>query len=124
MESLGRHIVVDVINCDKDILNDANFLKETIELSAIKANATVLNIESRTFQPQGVTVYCLLEESHISIHTWPEHGVALIDAFTCGSKCKPEDAIEYIMDKIKGISENYIYLKRGIGHNELGEEKI
>ena len=33
----------------------------------------------------GVTGVLLLAESHLSIHTWPEHGFAAIDAFMCGT---------------------------------------
>ena len=36
------------------------------------------------FEPYGVTAVCLLSESHISIHSWPEKGEAAVDIFTCG----------------------------------------
>ena len=38
----------------------------------------------------------MLADSHISIHTWPEKGVAKCDIFTCSDKCKPEKAVEYL----------------------------
>jgi len=36
------------------------------------------------FKPYGVTGIILLAESHISIHSWPEHELATIDIYTCG----------------------------------------
>ena len=49
-----------------------------------------------SFNTQGVTAFAMLAESHISIHTWPEEGVAKCDIFTCSDKCKPEKAVEYL----------------------------
>ena len=35
----------------------------------------------------------MLSESHISIHTWPEHGYAALDVFMCGA-ARPERALD------------------------------
>jgi S-adenosylmethionine decarboxylase proenzyme len=35
------------------------------------------------FEPQGVTGTVLLAESHLAIHTWPEHGFVTIDVYVC-----------------------------------------
>ena len=38
----------------------------------------------------------MLAESHISIHTWPEKGMAVCDIFTCGEHTKPKKGVEYM----------------------------
>ena len=43
----------------------------------------------------------MLADSHISIHTWPEKGVAKCDIFTCNDKCKPEKAVEYLGEALE-----------------------
>jgi len=121
MERLGKHIIADVNNCNIDLINSYEKLKTIIMKAATIANATILHIEGRMFDPQGVTVYCLLLESHISIHTWPEYGTALIDAFTCGEQCHPENAIDYIIGQIEGKVDNYICLNRGEREKHIGE---
>ena len=38
------------------------------------------------FNPQGVSGVVVIAESHITIHTWPEHGYAAVDVFSCSEK--------------------------------------
>ena len=64
------------------------------------ANATVLNLISNKFEPQGVTAIALLAESHISIHTWPESNYSAVDIFTCGTKMLPELASQYLIESL------------------------
>lgn len=48
------------------------------------------------FEPHGVSAICILAESHLSIHTWPESGTATIDVYTCGVTADPELACDLI----------------------------
>ena len=59
---------------------------------------TLLGIQSHKFQPQGVTAVALLAESHISIHTWPENGMAICDVFTCGDHTNPRSGVRYMYE--------------------------
>ena len=43
----------------------------------------------------------MLADSHLSIHTWPEKGVAKCDIFTCGVNSTPEKAVEYLVEAFK-----------------------
>ena len=98
-----KHILFDLKKCSSKLLDDENFIKESLEEASKEAKCEVLKIETHKFEPQGVTGYALLAESHISIHTWPENGVAKCDIFTCNAKNDPIAAIEYLKKKFETI---------------------
>ena len=83
-DMVGKHCILELYDCDPSRLDDEAFIRTTITSAAKGAGATLLNLITHQFQPQGVTGLALLAESHISIHTWPESGYAAIDVFTCG----------------------------------------
>jgi S-adenosylmethionine decarboxylase len=66
---------------------------------------------SHQFSPQGVTAICLLSESHISIHTWPEKGEAAVDVFTCGES-EPKIACDIIIQQLNASDYTLEYVQR------------
>ncbi len=48
-----------------------------------EAGLTVVGESFHQFEPQGVTGTVLLAESHLAIHTWPEHGFVTVDVYVC-----------------------------------------
>jgi len=101
----SKHILLELYKCDYEKLNDESFLRCTLNRAAKLANATVLNLISNKFEPQGVTAIALLSESHISIHTWPESNYSAVDIFTCGQNMMPELASQYLIESLN--SEEY-----------------
>ncbi len=97
----SKHLLLELYNCDYEKLNDESFLRCTLNRAAKLAKATVLNLISNKFEPQGVTAIALLAESHISIHTWPESCYAAVDIFTCGHNMLPELASQYLMEALR-----------------------
>ena len=91
-----KHCVAELFKADPDRLNDEAFVRQSLVNAAELAGATLLDIKTHPFEPQGVTGFALLAESHISIHTWPEHRFAAVDAFTCGNTTNPELACIYL----------------------------
>ena len=63
-------------------------------------------------QAAGVTGMLLLRESHISIHTWPEHGFAAVDVFMCGG-ARPEKAVDAIASALAARSVEVREIARG-----------
>ncbi len=96
----SKHFLLELYRCDCEKLNDESFLRCTLNKAAKLANATVLNLISNKFEPQGVTAIALLAESHISIHTWPESNYSAVDIFTCGKNMMPELASQYLIESL------------------------
>ena len=97
----SKHLLLELYRCDCEKLNDESFLRCILNRAAKLANATVLNLMSNKFEPQGVTAIALLAESHISIHTWPESNYSAVDIFTCGQNMSPELASQYLIEVLQ-----------------------
>ena len=97
----SKHFLLELYRCDCERLNDESFLRCILNRASKLANATVLNLISNKFEPQGVTAIALLAESHISIHTWPESNYSAVDIFTCGQNMMPELASQFVIDALK-----------------------
>ncbi|MBA4032477.1 MAG: adenosylmethionine decarboxylase [Planctomyces sp.] len=95
MEHLGQHVIIELWGCNSGI-DDADLMKQAM-LDAVKAaRATLLYIDVHKFDPQGVTGVAVLTESHLSVHSWPEHGYLAADVFTCGNTTRPVAAAEVL----------------------------
>ena len=97
----SKHLLLELYKCHYELLNDESFLRCTLNKAAKLAKATVLNLISNKFEPQGVTVIALLAESHISIHTWPESNYSAVDIFTCGQNMFPDLASQYLIEALE-----------------------
>ena len=97
----SKHLLLELYGCDYEKLNDESFLRCSLNRAAKLAKATILNLISNKFEPQGVTAIALLAESHISIHTWPESNYSAVDIFTCGHNMLPELASQYLIEALK-----------------------
>ena len=96
----SKHLLLELYKCDYEKLDDESFLRCTLNKAAKFAKATVLNLVSNKFEPQGVTAIALLAESHISIHTWPESNYSAVDIFTCGQNMMLELASKYLIESL------------------------
>jgi len=96
----GKHCILELYECDEYRLNDEAFVRTTITTAAKEAGATLLNLVTHRFEPQGITGLALLAESHISIHTWPENLYAAVDVFTCGKHTMPEKACQILYNEL------------------------
>jgi S-adenosylmethionine decarboxylase proenzyme len=75
------------------------------------SGANVIQTISKKFEPQGVTILCLLSESHISIHTYPELGNCYVDIFTCGA-ANPKIGCDRIIEQLNPQSYDLKFVGR------------
>ncbi len=114
MNALGRHILVELHDCDREALNDLDLIREVMLKAAVDCGAVVLGESFHRFSPQGVSGVVVIAESHISIHTWPEYGYAAADVFTCGTTVNPEIAAQVLIEKLGSKNHTITEIKRGI----------
>ncbi len=107
-------LLVDCYDCAVD-LDDVDFLLETLRDAADEVESRVVRVVTQRFSPQGVSVILILAETHISVHTWPEHGFAAIDIFVCGEGREPHPAWEAIREALRPGSFEMREITRTIG---------
>ena len=111
---LGTHVVLDLYDCEAPILDSEKKVEEVLKKAAEVANATVIGSVFRKFSPQGVSGVVVVSESHLAIHTWPEHRYASVDIYTCGDHTMPAKAGEYIIKEFKCGRPTIVKMDRGV----------
>ena len=114
MNALGRHLLIEMQDCNKEALNDLGFLRDAMVAAAVDCGATVMGESFHRFSPQGVSGVVIIAESHLSIHTWPEYGYAAADIFTCGTTVEPEKAVEVLIEKLGAKNHSVMEIQRGL----------
>jgi S-adenosylmethionine decarboxylase len=110
---VGTHLLADLHGVDADLLQDGIALESLLRRAADVAGARVLYSHFHSFGAgDGVTGVVLLAESHISIHTWPESGLAAADIFMCGL-ADPGRALKVLIDGLAPAHQSVHILARG-----------
>ncbi len=120
VKSLGRLLLVEMYGVDPKLLNDHELIERALEEAARNAETTIVGKFTHKFNPIGVSSILIIAESHIAVHTWPEHGYAAVDIFTCGEKTNPWKVYEYLVSVFKPKSVNVFETKRGVIVNPGG----
>ena len=114
LDARGTHIICELSGCDPHMLTDVELVRDVMIAAAKEANAEILKVAFHRFYPQGVSGVVVIQESHLSIHTWPESGYAAVDFYTCGDHTDPWRACEYAAQKLGASSMLTTEIKRGI----------
>lgn len=83
---LGKHWLVEFYGCPPVRLSGVKEVEQILCEAASEAGATIVETRFHQFAPWGVSGIVIIQESHLSIHTWPEHGFAAFDLFTCDAE--------------------------------------
>ncbi|MBL4716660.1 MAG: adenosylmethionine decarboxylase [Bacteroidetes bacterium] len=123
MEALGLHVLMEFHKCPFEILNNLKALELTMNDAAKASKATIIKSVFHQFSPQGVTGVIVVAESHIAIHTWPEHGYAAVDFFTCNMDMDYKKAYYLLVHNLKSKVYTYRSIKRGnLQYKDVGYE--
>jgi S-adenosylmethionine decarboxylase len=112
MKGVGTHLVLELWGCSN--LNSMEIVEQALRDIVAAIDVTLLDLRIYPFSPQGVTGAAIVAESHIMIHTWPEHGYAAIDIFTCGRERDLDGAIDAVREHFTPDRIQAMNMVRGI----------
>ena len=118
MEVLGSHLLLELKDCNPELLNDLSYIRKAMIETAEDVGATIIGESFHHFSPQGVTGILAIAESHISIHTWPEYGYAAADIFSCGTTFRPMEAAIKLAEALGSRSPEIKEIQRGLSVEE------
>ncbi len=112
---MGRHVIAELWECNIDKLNDMGLIEQIFVDAALKAGAEIREVTFHKFAPHGVSGAVIISESHLTIHSFPEHGYASIDVYTCGSIIDPNVAVLHIVESLEAKTYEKLEISRGMG---------
>ena len=114
MKSLGKHLIIELFQCDSTLLNDVKTLERHLLAAVQLSGATVIQPFFHQFSPHGITGVVVVAESHFALHTWPEYGYCAVDIFTCGDTVNGHVALDYLKENLGAANASVMEIKRGV----------
>lgn len=114
MTFLGIHLLIEMYDCNSELLNNPEYVQSVLVQSAEHAGATVVSNSIHKFNPHGVSGAVVIAESHVTIHTWPEYNYAAVDVFTCSNTVSPWSIVTEIEEKLECKTSKITDIHRGI----------
>ncbi|MEM3383620.1 MAG: adenosylmethionine decarboxylase [Nitrososphaerales archaeon] len=111
---MGIHIIAELLGVDPEKISRVEIVRNIFDRVIYESNLKVISSNFYQFEPYGVSAVYLLRESHLSVHTWPEHGYIALDIFTCGSNKLAYKAFELLVKEFKPKIIKKKILKRNI----------
>lgn len=84
-----NHTVIEARGLNKKLLDSADGLQKRCDAFCKDLRFTVVQKRAHRFEPIGKTIFYVLAQSHLSMHTWPENGYLHLDLVTCSKKELP-----------------------------------
>ncbi|MCB0644746.1 MAG: polyamine aminopropyltransferase, partial [Phaeodactylibacter sp.] len=114
MNALGQHLLIEYYDCAEAALDDLKAVEQTMRQAALNMGVTVIQSYFHHFEPFGISGVIVIEESHLTVHTWPEYRYAAVDFFTCTPDVQPEAAIELLRSAFQAQRIEQVLHPRGL----------
>ena len=112
MNALGRHFLIELWEADN--LDKPEIGEEALVETVRASGGTLLDTRFVPFPNGGYSGVCIIAESHVTIHTWPEHSYAAVDMFTCGPNMDFDAGLEMLKKYFVPKSMQVTEVRRGL----------
>ncbi len=111
---VGTHLILNLYGIDEPIpfLTDIRRGYQLLDEAIAHLDLHVVNKAGHQFIPGGYTIAYVLSESHLTIHTYPEHNSAYLDIFCCNPQFNPQEAIALLKSLFCASEETHTILVR------------
>lgn len=110
---LGTHYLAEFFECDRARINDISFVEAVMIEATERSGARMIKPLFHQFSPHGISGVIVIAESHFAFHSWPEHGYAAVDLFSCAD-FDYRAALIHIRKKIGAKKHSVTQVKRGV----------
>lgn len=120
MNHFGEHLTIDGYGGKQELLDDKALVFRALDELPVKigmnkmAEPCVYHARANDQKdPGGWTGFVIIQESHISIHTFPARGFISADVYTCRNGLDIGFVVNYLKEvfQLQDIEQNFI--KRG-----------
>jgi S-adenosylmethionine decarboxylase len=112
----GTHLIATLKTDSHQLLVQYTEFSDLVDRLIVKHDLQKLGEVYHNFSPSGFTAVVCLSESHLSIHTWPEHGIVNVDIYLSNFLRTNDGTVQHMYDAFKqhfdAIVENEVFLKR------------
>jgi spermidine synthase len=101
----GVHVMATLYDCQKgDLLAQVDDALEACERAVAAVGLTAVGSCATSFgEGAGYSLAILLAESHLAVHTWPEHAAVALDVYTCNYNSDNTDAARRLAGGLVGL---------------------
>lgn len=117
---MGIHVIAEFLGVGLDKICRVGPLRRILERVVSESGLRVVRSAFHQFKPHGVSGFYLLRESHLSVHTWPEHGYVAVDIFSCGPEEPALKALQLLTEWLKPRSVRRKVIRRGPFEKDRG----
>ena len=113
------HLTIDGFGGDRERLSSESLVSSLLHSFPAQIGMTrisdpyVIRYVGEKPEDWGVTGFVIIAESHISVHTFPDHGYVWVDIFSCKEFEAPE-ALDIVTDAFDLTHLNEHVLERGL----------
>jgi len=108
---VGRHAICEFWGAQH--LDSVEVAEHALRAAAVAGNVTLIEVFVHQFSPHGVSGVAVIAESHLAIHTWPEHEYMAADFFTCGDTADLDAVIDSLRNAFEAERVACRFLERG-----------
>jgi len=114
MRALCQHTLIEFHDCEPARLKRAREVKAALCAAVRRGGGTIVKALFHNFSPYGVSGVVVITESHVTIHTWPEHGYAAVDIFSCSEKLNHQTILSTLKRALSAGRVSRKSFRRGV----------